>query len=341
MCRSGMPHRRNVNNKINVEKYENQLQQRGRRRGRRRRSQSQSQIHFRLQKAVLLLIASSCILQHRSCNGSDPSSFRRNPPPPPPPPLSRGFDNIIDDNNYGQNSNGIIDDNYNTQQQQAQQYPDEYGYYGNSGGPPPPQSATDFSSSSSTNPPQQQQQQQQQQRPSLPIHYEFPITSADDDKGKDLKEGRRIKKINNDDDEDDNNFKSTSARTDLVTKYWSKKIGKVQIQTIIGLIGYASGSFVAKVNTHIFPCVSSKNHILERLNTICQIFYRLLLTPYLYDSYHDIIVTGWRIRNSSMDGLLLGVLFGRIYMVPNAGWRAISSAGIESNSCFTKNTTNS
>ncbi|MGK3761772.1 MAG: hypothetical protein ACI8RD_014090, partial [Bacillariaceae sp.] len=332
--------RRNVNNKINVEKYENQLQQRGRRRGRRRRSQSQSQIHFRLQKAVLLLIASSCILQHRSCNGSDPSSFRRNPPPPPPPPLSRGFDNIIDDNNYGQNSNGIIDDNYNTQQQQAQQYPDEYGYYGNSGGPPPPQSATDFSSSSSTNPPQQQQQQQQQ-RPSLPIHYEFPITSADDDKGKDLKEGRRIKKINNDDDEDDNNFKSTSARTDLVTKYWSKKIGKVQIQTIIGLIGYASGSFVAKVNTHIFPCVSSKNHILERLNTICQIFYRLLLTPYLYDSYHDIIVTGWRIRNSSMDGLLLGVLFGRIYMVPNAGWRAISSAGIESNSCFTKNTTNS
>jgi hypothetical protein len=340
MCRSGMPHRRNVNNKINVEKYENQLQQRGRRRGRRRRSQSQSQIHFRLQKAVLLLIASSCILQHRSCNGSDPSSFRRNPPPPPPPPLSRGFDNIIDDNNYGQNSNGIIDDNYNTQQQQAQQYPDEYGYYGNSGGPPPPQSATDFSSSSSTNPPQQQQQQQQQ-RPSLPIHYEFPITSADDDKGKDLKEGRRIKKINNDDDEDDNNFKSTSARTDLVTKYWSKKIGKVQIQTIIGLIGYASGSFVAKVNTHIFPCVSSKNHILERLNTICQIFYRLLLTPYLYDSYHDIIVTGWRIRNSSMDGLLLGVLFGRIYMVPNAGWRAISSAGIESNSCFTKNTTNS
>jgi hypothetical protein len=340
MCRSGMPHRRNVNNKINVEKYENQLQQRGRRRGRRRRSQSQSQIHFRLQKAVLLLIASSCILQHRPCNGSDPSSFRRNPPPPPPPPLSRGFDNIIDDNNYGQNSNGIIDDNYNTQQQQAQQYPDEYGYYGNSGGPPPPQSATDFSSSSSTNPPQQQQQQQQQ-RPSLPIHYEFPITSADDDKGKDLKEGRRIKKINNDDDEDDNNFKSTSARTDLVTKYWSKKIGKVQIQTIIGLIGYASGSFVAKVNTHIFPCVSSKNHILERLNTICQIFYRLLLTPYLYDSYHDIIVTGWRIRNSSMDGLLLGVLFGRIYMVPNAGWRAISSAGIESNSCFTKNTTNS
>jgi hypothetical protein len=340
MCRSGMPHRRNVNNKINVEKYENQLQQRGRRRGRRRRSQSQSQIHFRLQKAVLLLIASSCILQHRSCNGSDPSSFRRNPPPPPPPPLSRGFDNIIDDNNYGQNSNGIIDDNYNTQQQQAQQYPDEYGYYGNSGGPPPPQSATDFSSSSSTNPPQQQQQQQQQ-RPSLPIHYEFPITSADDDKGKDLKEGRRIKKINNDDDEDDNNFKSTSARTDLVTKYWSKKIGKVQIQTIIGLIGYASGSFVAKVNTHIFPCVSSKNHILERLNTICQIFYRLLITPYLYDSYHDIIVTGWRIRNSSMDGLLLGVLFGRIYMVPNAGWRAISSAGIESNSCFTKNTTNS
>jgi hypothetical protein len=340
MCRSGMPHRRNVNNKINVEKYENQLQQRGRRRGRRRRSQSQSQIHFRLQKTVLLLIASSCILQHRSCNGSDPSSFRRNPPPPPPPPLSRGFDNIIDDNNYGQNSNGIIDDNYNTQQQQAQQYPDEYGYYGNSGGPPPPQSATDFSSSSSTNPPQQQQQQQQQ-RPSLPIHYEFPITSADDDKGKDLKEGRRIKKINNDDDEDDNNFKSTSARTDLVTKYWSKKIGKVQIQTIIGLIGYASGSFVAKVNTHIFPCVSSKNHILERLNTICQIFYRLLLTPYLYDSYHDIIVTGWRIRNSSMDGLLLGVLFGRIYMVSNAGWRAISSAGIESNSCFTKNTTNS
>jgi hypothetical protein len=250
MCRSGLPHRCNINHKIKVEQYENQLQQRGRRRQRR-----QSQQQFSFQKTVLLLIASSCILQ-RSCNGSDPSSFRRNPPPPPPPPLSRGFDNI-DDNNYGQNSNGVIDDNnYNTQQQQqqAQQYPDEYGYYGSSGGPPP-QSATDFPSSSSTTPPQNQPQQQ---RLPLPIHYEFPITAADDDNGKGKDEGgRRIRKAVNDDDYDDtDNFKSTSARTDLVTRYWSKKIGKVQIQTIIGLIGYASGSFVAKVNYMSYDALS-------------------------------------------------------------------------------------
>ena len=246
MCRSGLPHRCNVSHKINVEQYENQLLQRGRRR--RRRRQSQRQLSF--QKTVLLLIASTCILQ-RSCNGSDPSSYRRNPPPPPPPPLSRGFDNI-DDNNYGQNSNGIIDDNnYNTQQQQQQQaqaqhHPDEYGYHGNSGGPPPPppQSATDFPSSS------------------LPIHYEFPITAANDDmgKGKD-EEGRQIRKTVNDDDDNDDtgNFKSTSARTDLVTRYWSKKIGKVQIQTIIGLIGYGSGSFVAKVNYILYDALSSSS----------------------------------------------------------------------------------
>ena len=245
MCRFGLPHRCNVSHKINVGQYENQLLQRGRRR--RRRRQSQRQLSF--QKKVLLLIASTCILQ-RSCNGSDPSSFRRNPPPPPPPPLSRGFNNI-DDNNYGQNSNGIIDDNnYNTQQQQQQQqaqhHPDEYGYHGNSGGPPPPppQSATDFPSSS------------------LPIHYEFPITAANDDKGKGKdEEGRRIRKTVSDDDDDDDtgNFKSTSARTDLVTRYWSKKIGKVQIQTIIGLIGYGSGSFVAKVNYILYDALSSSS----------------------------------------------------------------------------------
>jgi len=45
---------------------------------------------------------------------------------------------------------------------------------------------------------------------------------------------------------DDNIKQFNSARDDLVTRYWSRKIGKVQIQSSIALLGYALGKFMSK-----------------------------------------------------------------------------------------------
>jgi len=99
-----------------------------------------------------------------------------------------------------------------------QQQPQQHGYYD--------------SADTASFPPQQQQQQQ---RSSMPIHYEFPV--ADDDK-------ERRTKISDGNDDDSKN--GISARNDLITRYWSKKVGKIQIQTSVALIGYASGTFMAK-----------------------------------------------------------------------------------------------
>ena len=67
-------------------------------------------------------------------------------------------------------------------------------------------------------------------------------------------EGEQRRRRDNDDDDsmvDDNDrdmsSSTSSARKDLVTRHWSTKTGKAQIQTVVGLVGYGSGSFVAKV----------------------------------------------------------------------------------------------
>ena len=64
-------------------------------------------------------------------------------------------------------------------------------------------------------------------------------------------QGGRRRPSDREDFDDDNggdvSSATSSARRDLVTQYWSTKVGKAQIQTVVGMIGYGSGSFVAKV----------------------------------------------------------------------------------------------
>mmetsp|Transcript_10529 Transcript_10529/g.24958 ORF Transcript_10529/g.24958 Transcript_10529/m.24958 type:complete len:579 (-) Transcript_10529:327-2063(-) len=217
--------------------------------------------HSRNPPLVLVIALSWLLVQNRHCSASEDASFRRPPPPPPPPGSSfsevaeRGTGNA----NNGENSvaNGSADGygyGYGQQQQYNQdeypsssypsRYPDEYNNDNNNenddrpqesgpqGGPPPPSTL-------------ERKQQQQQQNPSLPIHYEFPIASDDDI---DTRGAGRRQRGRNDDARDglEGNGMTSSARNDLVTRYWSTKRGKLQIQSVIGLIGYGSGSFVAK-----------------------------------------------------------------------------------------------
>lgn len=194
---------------------------------------------------VFLMAVSCLLLQQRPCTGSEgaSSSFQRPPPPPPPPPGSSfprdprtGVPNDEKSEYIPTNGNGENYDYFHPQHQQQQEafsspssgYPEEVN--------------------SIERPPQTQQQpnpssySQQKDKPSMPIHYEFP--AANDDEVDTMGKGRR-REIGLD--QDGKRPSSTaSARKDLVTRYWSTKKGKMQIQSVIGLVGYGSGSFVAK-----------------------------------------------------------------------------------------------
>lgn len=195
---------------------------------------------------LVFLIAVSCLLlQHRPCTGSEgaSSSFQRPPPPPPPPPGSSfprdartGGSNYENSEYIPNNGNGENHDYFDRQQQQQEafsslssRYPEEFN--------------------SIERLPRAQQQPNpssyslQKENPSVPIHYEFPAAKDDevDTMGKDRRRDIDL-------DEDGNRpFSTASARKDLVTRYWSTKKGKMQIQSVIGLVGYGSGTFVAKV----------------------------------------------------------------------------------------------
>jgi hypothetical protein len=84
----------------------------------------------------------------------------------------------------------------------------------------------------------------------LPIHFEFPINENDERDQRPRRDNNREGRLA---DENDREVLSatSSARKDLVTRYWSTKTGKLQIQTVVGLVGYGSGSFVAKVRNFV------------------------------------------------------------------------------------------
>lgn len=218
----------------------------------------------------LIAVSLSCLLlQQQTCSGSEDGAFRRAPPPPGPPPGSpfsavaeRGAANendTNDDNPVGNSSGEGYGYGYTQQQQPQQQqeeissssypsrYPDKYNSeYGNNnigGSPQGPSQAGPYSSSVP------QREQKQQQNPSFPIHYDFPMAGSDNEM--DAKGGgreQRQRQRNDGDREEglDGDGMTSSARKDLVTQYWATKKGKLQIQTIIGLVGYGLGNFVAK-----------------------------------------------------------------------------------------------
>ncbi len=167
------------------------------------------------------------------CDGSKDlaSSFQRRPPPPPPgSPYSVSPARTTND--YGEENR--IDENF--------------GQQGMSPPPPPPppdsqhQRPQQYDSSSSQYD-SSNRGEQQPERPSTPIHYEFPINDGDvigDRDGQRRSRGR-------DDDDRDMPSATASARKDLVTQYWSSKMGKAQIQTVVALVGYGAGNFIAKV----------------------------------------------------------------------------------------------
>ena len=182
---------------------------------------------------MLLTLVHSCNSSRSSIvNSSDGSgsSLRPHqpPPPPPPPPPQRSFASTtttasnkhVDDSNYINNGDS-----------------DSFGYCRNS-------DSTPSSYSSSSTP-----------LSSQPIHYQFPISSSDDNHHKYEKRVERSRQIFSDGGttttsnnyNDDNIKQFNSARDDLVTRYWSRKIGKVQIQSSIALLGYALGKFMSKV----------------------------------------------------------------------------------------------
>ena len=168
------------------------------------------------------------------CNGSDDAASFRGPPPPPPPRSSSYSTPITTDYR--------VEDDYPRGEQQQGMSPPP---------PPPPPSQEKYDPDSRQQMPQQQGSQEDRSMskgPSLPIHYEFPM--ADDDF---RDEGGRRRPSDREDFDDDNgrdvSSATSSARRDLVTQYWSTKVGKAQIQTVIGLVGYGSGSFVAKVRS--------------------------------------------------------------------------------------------
>ncbi|VEU39392.1 unnamed protein product [Pseudo-nitzschia multistriata] len=211
---------------------------------------------------VFLIAASFSLLPLRqlTCSGSEDASFRRPPPPPPPgssfntvSDIGRGYRN--DANKEGPTSNGSAesygyDDMQHRQKQQQQEreelsssshssrYPFEYSTE-SVGGPTHTQSQVDRSSSF-------REREQKQQTSSLPIHYDFPISDdgATETMGKGSMQRQRID--NTRDGVDDEEGMTSSARKDLVTRHWSTKRGKVQIQTVIGLVGYGSGRFFLK-----------------------------------------------------------------------------------------------
>eukprot|EP00536_Pseudo-nitzschia_multiseries_P015484 jgi/Psemu1/42772/gm1.42772_g len=217
---------------------------------------------------LVVLIAVSWLLGHNPqlCSGSEDASFRR-PPPPPPPPGSSFSDVPVAERGtgYGENpvGSGSAEDyngyGYNTQQQQQQQqqyqqeepfpsrYPDEYGNnndddYGVGVGVGRPQERPPPGGTGLPRPPPSTPERKPE-IPAMPIHYEFPAASSDPDMG----EGRRRRGGRRDD--NDGEGMTSSARKDLVTQYWSTKRGKLQIQSVIGLVGYGLGSFGAKVPT--------------------------------------------------------------------------------------------
>lgn len=195
-----------------------------------------------IHRLCFLLTASYFLLG--KCNGSEnaASSFQGPPPPPPPPgPSYSASETTRTTNEY--NEEYRIDDDYlGGQQQQGMS-------------PPPPPYQENYGAESQQQVPQEQSYlrgQQQQQSPSLPIHYEFPI--ADDDFGDEGRQRRsRDKEGSSVDDDSVLGVPSatSSARRDLVTQYWASKMGKAQIQTVVGLVGYGSGSFVAKVRRRV------------------------------------------------------------------------------------------
>lgn len=194
-------------------------------------------------RLVLLLAASCLVLNRHKCSGSEDtgSSFRRQPPPPPGSFYSAPTTGTT--NNYGEENR--FDDYYDRRQQQTSPPPPPPP-------PPPPSQSQSQGRSGETQRDTQQTQQsssspqrQDQQNPSLPIHYEFPINEDDE---RDQRPRRDNNREGSPADENDREVLSatSSARKDLVTRYWSTKMGKLQIQTVVGLVGYGSGSFVAK-----------------------------------------------------------------------------------------------
>lgn len=195
---------------------------------------------------VFLVTISFFLLDQQTCSGIEDASlsFQRPPPPPPGPSFSTPATGTTNDYSGENLVNGYYDrdpqqgmyppppsryeDGYNNKNDETQQVPRQPG---------------SLSSSSS--------QGQQQQNPSSPIHYEFPIAADDnmniyDNGGRESlsdnsKEGSVV-----DDDNRDMPSATSSARKDLVTRYWSTKTGQAQIQTVLGLVGYGSGSFVGK-----------------------------------------------------------------------------------------------
>jgi len=179
------------------------------------------------------IIAFFCLLlANRICNArEEPVSPLQRPPPPPVGStfLAQATTNTDDRGKKPQE----------TDSPSPLQYQDDF--YSNSG---PTEQARWPSDPSSL-------QGHQNQNPSLPIHYEFP--RADGNRNLSLKEEERYQrgmnqKLNdiNDDISSVSSSTTSSARKDLITRYWSSKMGKVQIQAVVGLVGYGSGSFLAK-----------------------------------------------------------------------------------------------
>lgn len=211
----------------------------------------------------------------------------RNPPPPPPPPRrppqpppsrqgQKGFSPPSDDFYYD-------NDRYQDQAQMddpssSVQYDDLYGYgagstYGDNHddgytdkspasssypGFPSETSAwspsgsyddNGFASSDDGNDNYSRRSSDPGQHPSpsisqLPIHYEFEAKKTTP-MSRDLSADIDINSGN-----DDDRFRTTgSARRDLVTRYWSTKLGKLQIMSTTAALGAALGTFLSKVCT--------------------------------------------------------------------------------------------
>jgi hypothetical protein len=238
--------RGNDYHKINAN-VNRRTQWRSRRQGSSRTARQKFSFMLTTYRLFFLLAVSYLLLDHQTCSGSEDaaSSFQR--PPPPPPGSSFSAPATVATNDYsGEN---IADDYYQKGQQQQ----------GMSPPPPPPPSHENYNYSGETqqdpwrsDPSSSSPRGQQQQNPSFPIHYDFPITE-DDNMNTKAEGGQRRRRDSNDDgsivNDNDSDMPSTtsSARKDLVTRYWSTKTGKAQIQTVVGLVGYSSGSFVAKV----------------------------------------------------------------------------------------------
>jgi hypothetical protein len=88
--------------------------------------------------------------------------------------------------------------------------------------------------------------------PRTPIHYEFPAVNDGQDGAQRDRRVRGRKSAGELDSEgfDDAEISipaSVSARRDLVTRYWSTRLGKAKIMTSATLIGAGLGRFLGKV----------------------------------------------------------------------------------------------